>query len=113
MSTENIKELKSYIYNRPGDRVYKDDIGVVFRVYAGMDLSSADTITMKVKKADGVESSWTASVDDTNTYYAKYTTVSGDLSIEGTWQLSLEVTEGTSSFTGQTAVFDVYKQFED
>jgi hypothetical protein len=95
-------------------KIFENDIGVQFRVYAGVDISSATSIVMKVKKPSGTETSWTASYDTDNSYYATYTTVSGDLNEDGDWLLSLEVQMPTApSITGESASFTVYEQFED
>jgi len=95
-------------------KIFKNDIGVAFRVFAGIDLTDASEIIMKVKKPSGTEVEWTAIVDEDNSYYAYYASASSDLDLEGQWRLSLEVTfPDTSSFQGETAYFTVYKQFED
>jgi hypothetical protein len=89
------------------------DTGLQFRVYAGINLSTASSIIMKVKKSNNASVSWTASYDTNNPYYATYSTVSGDLSVAGDYILSLSVTIGSSTYSGKSALFTVYNQLED
>lgn len=96
-------------------KLFQYDIGVNFRVYAGTDISEADTITMKIYKPNGSTVSWIASLDATNNKYAAYTTQSvNDLDQIGTYLLSLVVTwDNDESLTGATDTFSVYEQFKD
>jgi len=99
----------------PDDKkLFKNDIGVLFKVYAGVDLSDASSIIMKIRKPSGVVSSWTASVDTDNSFYALYSTISGDLNIAGEYFISLSLTTvDGKSITGQSDSFMVYDQFYD
>lgn len=93
-------------------KIFNGDIGVVLRVYAGIDISTATSILFKVRNPNGTDSTWTASLADDNNYYATYTTVSGDLDVSGTWLLYILVTFADStSFAGETTEFEVFDNF--
>lgn len=95
-------------------KIFKDDIGILFKVYAGLDLSDASSVLMKVKKPSGAIVSWTASVDPTNSSYAIYSTVADDLDTLGEHLISLSiVTTDGKHITGQSDTFTVYDQFLD
>lgn len=95
-------------------KIFVGDIGVTFRVYAGIDISNATSIVMRVKKPNSALVAWTATVAEDNNYYAVYKTVEDDLDLEGDWLLSLEVTTPTIDLIkGESAEFKVYTQFED
>lgn len=95
-------------------KLFLNDIGVLFKVWAKVDVSTAASIIIKVEKPSGEIASWTGAVSGTNKYYAVYTTQEGDLDEEGIWKLSLVVTyvDG-STYTGASDKFQVYEQFED
>jgi hypothetical protein len=95
-------------------KIFKDDVGILFRVYSKYSLTDATSIVFDVKKPDGNVETWTATMASDNNYYAEYTTVSGDLDIVGEWKLSLQIQlSGGKIFTGETDYFNVYDQFED
>lgn len=95
-------------------KLFTNDVGIVFRVWAKTDISLASSILIKVKKPDGTVVSWTASVANDNDYYAVYTSASGDLDSNGDYLLSLYVTFPDGSiYTGETALITIYNQFED
>lgn len=94
------------------DKVFVGEIGKTFRIYAGVDLTDATAVVMKVKKPSGANVSWTATVDD-NPYYATYNLVANDVDLEGDYYLSLQVTFTGKTLIGETAIFTAYNQFED
>ncbi len=95
-------------------KIFTGDIGVVFRVYAEIDISQATSIIMKVKKPSGSTANWTSSLASDNNYYAVFSTISTSLDEAGDWLLSLSVVLPTgASFTGESSIFSVFKQFED
>lgn len=107
--------LKSTLFStatNQDDKVFVGEIGKTFRIYAGIDLTGATSVVMKVKKPTGGEVSWTASVAS-NPYYATYNLVSGDVDAEGDYYLSLQVVISGKTLIGETATFTAYNQFED
>ncbi len=108
-----LQSLIKQVINDASDFVFKDEIGKVFRIYAGEDMSGATSVIMKVKKLSGTEVEWAAAVDSTNPRYITYTTVSGDLNETGIWQLSLQIVKGGATHIGETVQFTVFDQFED
>lgn len=98
-------------------KLFVNDCGHTFRVYAKMDLSSATSIIFKVKKPDGSVVNWNAMLAVDNNYYAVYSTVEGDLNIAGEYLIAIYVvipgSPDNSVFTGSTDRFSVYNIFED
>ena len=96
------------------NKLFKNNIGVQIKVWAGVDISDATSIIISVRKPSGAVVSWTATVDTDNPDYAIYTTVSGDLDQAGKHVLSLVITlAGGKIITGQADTFVVYDQFYD
>lgn len=95
-------------------KIFKNDIGVQFKVFCKIDLSDATLIQFAIKKPSGSIVRWTANLNPTNNYYAIYSTVADDLDETGDYLISLEATLSNGSFfTGTTDTFSVYEQFED
>jgi hypothetical protein len=95
-------------------KIFVGDIGILFRVYAKIDLSTVSSIIMNVKKGDGSTVSWTAAKALDNNYQAEYYSIDGDLNVAGIYQLSLTVTLANGyKYIGETAEFSVYDQFND
>lgn len=95
-------------------KIFKDDIGIQFKVYSKVNLSDASLIQFAIKKPSGTIVRWTASISPINNYYALYTTEEDDLDEEGNYLLSLELTLSDGSFfKGTTDEFEVYEQFTD
>ena len=95
-------------------KLFKDNIGVVFRAYAGIDISNATSIILRVRKPSATKQAWTSSLASDNNYYATYSTVSGDLNETGEYLISLEViTVDGRTVTGKSDSFVVYDQFYD
>ncbi len=91
-------------------KIYKDDWGVVFSVYVGIDLTSASAYKLKIIKPDGRSVEWTATITSPATSgYLGYTSASGDLDVTGNYKLNAYVTFASGAFTGETAIFRVYK----
>lgn len=95
-------------------KIFVGDIGVTFKVFSNIDLTSATSIVFDVKKPSGIVASWTASLDPTNSYYGVYTSSTNDLNESGIYLLSLQCTfAGGIIHTGESAEFEVFSQFED
>ena len=95
-------------------KIFTNDIGVIFKVFAKTDLTTATSLSFEVQKANGALVNWSATLDPTNPYYAYYSAVAGDLDQAGEYLLSLEaVFPGNISVKGESAKFNVYDQFRD
>lgn len=95
-------------------KLFTNDLGVTFKVFANIDISTATSIVFDVRKPSGTIVSWTASLDPTNNYYGIYTSVDGDLNEDGIYLLSLQCTfSGGELHTGESAEFEVFPQFQD
>jgi hypothetical protein len=91
-------------------KIYQNDWGVVFSVLVSIDLTLATAYKLKIIKPDGRNVEWIPTVVSPATSgYLTYTSVSGDLDVVGNYKLNAYVTFTTGVFTGETAVFRVYK----
>ena len=88
---------------------YVGEIGTVIIVDCGVDITGATPTTIKVKKPDGTEVEWTATIYDSN--YLKYTTISGDFDQSGTYVLQASLTLTGWIGLGDVATFEVYSAF--
>lgn len=91
-------------------KLYVDDVGTVILVNCGSAVTGATGISMKVKKPDGTEVSWTATVYGTD--YITYTTIAGDLDQSGEYTLQASLTVGGWTGLGESASFTVYEEYE-
>lgn len=99
------------------NKIYVGDIGVIFRVNTGIDLTTATKTTLKVKLPDETAVEWTASIYGEKTNgVLEYKSTSGDLSMVGTYRLQAYVELGTGGtdgkFFGETATFTVYNAYK-
>lgn len=91
-------------------KIYVSDWGVVFSVLTGIDLTLATAYKLKIIKPDGRNVVWNCTVSSPATAgYLTYTSISGDLDVAGSYKLNSYVTFPSGVFTGETAVFRVYK----
>lgn len=65
---------------------FVDDVGVLISIdfFGAVDLSEATAITIRYRKPDGTEGTWTGTAE---TSFAQYTTVEGDIDQAGVWFL--------------------------
>jgi len=92
------------------NRHYVGEIGTVITVDCGCDISGATVKSLKVRKPDGTEVSWTATIYNSN--YLRYTTISGDLNLAGTYYIQAYVTFSGWTGRGETAELVIYENFE-
>lgn len=92
---------------------YVNEIGAIIILDAGADLSSATSLSIKVKKPDGTTVTWPANVYNLNgqTNFVKYTTVEDDLDQAGRYELQPYIVFPTWQGYGETAHFLVYPTF--
>jgi len=97
-------------------KVYMGDIGTVIELDAGVDLSSQTSIEIRVKKPDGTQDTWSATVRGSDPTKCFHATVAGDLDQAGEYKLQLAATltgpVGTWTGLGQTAILRVYEPFK-
>jgi len=92
-------------------KIYVGDVGTVILVNMGEDISGATTTNLIVlKPGDSTEYTWSGSVYNDN--YLKYTTLSGNISVEGEYKLQPYIVLSTWSGKGETVTIRVYDEFE-
>lgn len=91
------------------NKYYVGDIGTDIIVDCGSTITGATATTLKVKKPDGAEVEWAASIDGTD--HLKYTTLIDDFSVPGTYFLQASLTLGGWTGLGETARFIVYEHY--
>jgi hypothetical protein len=90
-------------------KIYKGEYGIEIRCKTGIDLTGAQTTELHVSKPDGRTMRKTATIEAPESAgILTYTTVRGDLDVPGTYRIYSYVTFASSSFRGETAVFQVY-----
>ena len=100
-------------------KIYVGDVGTVIRLDtdpsgdAGIDLSSADTLKILVKKPDGTLDEWEAT-QYSDTTQIQYITEEGDLDIKGTYKFQAYIAwdNPASEHRGETASIKVYEAFK-
>lgn len=90
-------------------RHYIGEIGTEIIVDIGVDITGATPTKLKVKKPDGTEVEWTATVYNSN--YLKYTSLIGDFNISGTYSLQASLTLSGWTGLGDVATFEIYDPF--
>lgn len=90
-------------------KVYVGDKGTEIILDCGADISTATIRKIKAKKPDGSTVDWTATASGTTA--VKYTTLTGDLSMAGNWQLQAYVETPAWSGLGETFTLTVYPAF--
>jgi hypothetical protein len=94
-----------------GQKSYVDDIGTVITVDCGVSIADATVTKLMIwKPGASAEVEWTGTIYDTN--YIRYTTVSGDFSVAGTYKLQSFVDTPDGEWRGETTTFRVYDDFK-
>lgn len=91
------------------DKYYVGDTGTDIIVDCGTAITGATATTLKIKKPDGTEVTWTAIIDGTD--HLKYTTLIDDFSVPGTYFLQASITLGGWTGLGETAQFMIYDPY--
>jgi len=96
-------------------KAYVGDVGTVIELDAGIDLSSQTSIAINVRKPDGSEVVWTATVRGSDPTKAYHVAAAGDLDQAGTYLLQLAATltgpAGTWTGLGRTAILRVWEPY--
>lgn len=94
-----------------GQKSYVGDIGTVITVDCGVDISDATAVKLLIlKPGSSTEVEWVAEIYNTN--YIRYTTVAGDFSIKGTYNLQSFVDTPSGEWRGETVKFKVNDEFQ-
>lgn len=94
-------------------KVYLGDVGTVFRVSVGVDLTDATDTVIKVKKPDNTEHEWTASVESpASAGIIVYTADADDINQAGTWYFQSLITFPDGEFSGDTVSIIVYNEYK-
>lgn len=92
------------------DKLFLNDVGHVFTVYTGVDLSSINTVTLEVlKPLEASNVTWVASITTAGSGEINYIVQSGDLDTVGIWEAQAYIWKSdTSYFHGDTFNFEVF-----
>lgn len=91
-------------------KIYKNNIGIEFRIGVGVDLTNATVTKYKVKKPSGLVVEWAAT--DYDATHLTYATVAGDLDEVGQYKLQAYIEIGpTTKIEGDTYLFKVNDQW--
>ncbi len=99
----------------PADEIHKGDIGTLLKITvkdgtAPVDVSSATTKNVVLKRPAGsVLEKPAAFFTDGTDGIVTYTTVSGDMSEIGTWEIQAFLIIGTSQFNSDIKKFKVHR----
>jgi hypothetical protein len=92
-------------------KMYINDIGTIWRIDAGEYIADATTKQFKVKKPDGTEVTWEATVDS-DLHTLTYTIVAGDYDQAGTYSAHAYIVTPSGQWTGELFKFKVYDQWK-
>ena len=92
-------------------KLYQDDVGTVFQVAVGANVSAASTTDLKVRKPDGTRVTWTGAVNGVTNTQIDYTIVTDDLDQSGEYKLQSYVVTASWTGLGETTDFTVHRAF--
>jgi hypothetical protein len=99
-------------------KIYVGDVGKIIRLDTdpeglGIELATANTLKILVKKPDGTLDEWEAT-QYSDTTQIQYITEEGDLDIKGTYKFQAYVAwdNPASEHKGETASIKVYEAFK-
>lgn len=87
-------------------KIYVGDVGTEIIIDMGSDISDATITTLKVKKSDK-ETTWAATIHDTN--FLKYAIVADDLDVSGKYFIQPYLETPSWQGHGETVSFEVYE----
>ena len=85
--------------------LYKNTVGAAIKLNCGQDITSATSTTIEVRKPDGSEVSWPATIVESTKL--QYVTQEGDLDQAGDYRLQPKLTIGDWTGRGDTAVLKI------
>jgi len=92
------------------DKVYVGRIGIEFRVDCVINIASATSTKLAIKKPSGVIVEWVGSIYSGT--YISYETIADDLDEAGTYRLQALVTLDGNEMYGETTKFDIDELFD-
>jgi len=94
-------------------KIYVGTAGLGVLINTCTDLTNATTVSIKVKKPNGVTATWVAEkiTIDGNMTYVKHTTSEEDIDIPGVYELQAYAEIGTWAGRGKTVSLVVYNDF--
>lgn len=92
------------------DKIYVGDIGTEIILDTGVDLSSATSLKIAVKKGDGSVGEWAATIFETTK--VKHVSADGDLNVSGLYSFQAKIVTPSWSGLGSTATVRVYEPFK-
>lgn len=93
-------------------KIYEGDIGTIFEVDVGEDLTSANVTDLKVRKPDGTDHTWVGSVNGSINTQIDYTITVDDLDQNGIYRFQSYVEFSAWVGRGETVEFTAYGVFE-
>lgn len=90
------------------DKVYIGDVGTVIDVDCGESIVTATGQVLKVRKPNGTEVSWSASI---STNSLRHTAIVGDLDLVGTYMIQPYLTITGWTGHGKTVQFEVFARW--
>jgi hypothetical protein len=90
-------------------KIYTSDVGTVFDLDVGEDVSSATTLQIVVQKPTGSPVTWAATLVGTSVL--RYTATGSDLNVAGVWAMQARVVTPVGTWLGETVKFRVYASF--
>ena len=93
-------------------KMYVGDIGTIWRIDTGEYVSGASTTQFFVKKPDGTEVTWEATIES-DLHTLKYVIADGDYDQAGTYSAHAYVEfTGVGQWTGELFKFKVYDRWK-
>lgn len=93
------------------DKVYRDGISIDIIVNMQASVTGASTLSLLVKRPDGITVSWSGTAYNTN--YIKHTTVAGDINQAGIYKICPKLVYATGQVIyGETAELPIYDHFD-
>ena len=90
-------------------KIYQYDIGTLFQLDVGEDVTDATTTEIKVKYPDATTDTWTATVNDDDNNIIEYATVTGDLDQVGQHYIRAYIVLPAWGGHGETKEFWVHE----
>lgn len=96
-------------------KIYVGDVGTVFDLNSDPNATGVDltgyTLKAVFKKPNGVTIERAAALKSASTTVVRYTTITGDIDMSGTWKVQIKATISSNVWYGETADFIVYDLF--
>lgn len=94
------------------EKIYKGEVGKVFRLDTKINITQASVMKFKLRKPDGSEGTDWTGINYGTTKMQYTTTSANDLDQAGDWQCQAYVEMNGKIYWGRTTQFTVHDQFE-